>query len=100
MAFTSGNSSSGGAGFGASDAQRLQRALLTWQHPDAALPPAVVAAVAGSKPGQALLEARRAAWQEAFRSLFLALRAGLCAAFYYATPQARNPPGSAGRTHA
>ena len=39
----------------------------------------------GSKSGS-LLADRRAAWQEAFRGLFYALRNYLCDAFYLETP--------------
>lgn len=66
---------------------RFQRALMTWQHPDASMAPAVVSALSGSKSAQGLLDARKAAWQEAFRSLFMTLRAGACPAFYLATAQ-------------
>ena len=77
------------------DAAALQRALMTWQHPDTPLPaPGVCALGNAGAAGQAVLGARRGAWQEAFRSLFLALRAGRCAAFYVATAQARCLPGS------
>jgi hypothetical protein len=61
---------------------------VTWQHPEASLAPAVVSALSGLKSSHSPLDARKAAWQEALRSLFMALRAGVCHAFYLATSQA------------
>ena len=63
--------------------QRLQQALMTWQHPSAAMPGGVVAAVAASKQGAGFLEERRALWREAFRSLYMAVQSGLCHCFYF-----------------
>lgn len=73
---------------GPSCQERFQHALMAWQHPDSVLPSAVVSMLTGSKASQGLLDARIAAWQESFRSLFMALRSGACQAFYFATPQA------------
>ena len=96
-AFTRGKLTDFDGGFGSSAglAQRFQGALLTWQHPQAALPGVVISALGASKPGQAVLDARRAAWQEALRALFLTLRASRCSAFYLATAPVRiHPSGS------
>ena len=68
-------------------AQRMQRALMTWQHPSASMPAAAIAALAASKQGAEALEQRRSAWREAFRSLYMAVQAGSCHAFYFVTPQ-------------
>eukprot|EP00891_Asterochloris_glomerata_P009948 jgi/Astpho2/9948/Aster-x1619 len=65
--------------------ERIHHALLTWQHPEAALERNVVALLQGGKSGS-LLADRRAAWQEAFRGLFYALRNHMCDAFYLETP--------------
>ena len=75
-------------------AQRMQRALMTWQHPSASMPAAAVPAVAASKQGAEFLEQRRAQCREAFRSLFMAVQAGTCHGFYFLTPQVSNlqPP--------
>ena len=64
-------------------AQRMQRALMTWQHPSASMPAAAIAALAASKQGAEALEQRRSAWREAFRSLYMAVQAGACHAFYF-----------------
>lgn len=68
-------------------AQRMQRALMTWQHPSAGMPAAAVAAVASSKQGVEFLEQRRGHWREAFRSLYMAVHSSACHAFYYMSPQ-------------
>ena len=62
-------------------------ALMTWQHPSASMPAAAIAALAASKQGAEALEQRRSAWREAFRSLYMAVQAGACHAFYFMTPQ-------------
>ncbi len=67
--------------------QRLQRALMTWQHPSAVMPAAAVAAVAASKQGAAFLEERREHWRESFRSVYMAVQSGCCHCFYFVTPQ-------------
>ena len=71
-------------------AQRMQRALMTWQHPSASMPSAALPAVAASKQGAEFLEQRRAHWREAFRSLFMAVQTCACHGFYLMTPQVRN----------
>ncbi|CAL5222421.1 g4783 [Coccomyxa viridis] len=72
--------------------QRLQRALMTWQHPSAAMPAAAVAAVAASKQGAAFVEERRELWRESFRNIYMAVQSGCCHCFYFLTPQdARKP---------
>lgn len=76
---------------GPSCQEQFQHALMTWQHPESSLPGAAVSALAGSKAGQGMLDARKAAWQEAFRSLFMALRSGACSAFYLVTAQVGFP---------
>lgn len=87
-AFASGSASSTSSATDQSSASdQFQRALMTWQHPDASMAPSIVSALSGSKSSQGLLDARKAAWQEAFRSLFMTLRAGACPAFYLATAQ-------------
>ncbi len=68
-------------------AQRMHSALMTWQHPSASMPAAAIAALAASKQGAEALEQRRSAWREAFRSLYMAVQAGACHAFYFMTPQ-------------
>ena len=68
-------------------AQRMQHALMTWQHPSASMPAAAIAALAASKQGAEALDQRRSAWREAFRSLYMAVQAGACHAFYFMTPQ-------------
>ncbi len=70
-------------------AQRMQRALMTWQHPSASMPAAAMPAVAASKQGAEFLEERRAQWRESLRSLFMAVQASVCHGFYFVTPQAR-----------
>lgn len=75
-----------GAQPGPSNQERFQHALMTWQHPDTSLPAAAVSALTGSKSSQ-VLDARKSIWQEAFRSLFMALRSGACSAFYFATAE-------------
>ena len=70
--------------------QRLQRALMTWQHPSAAMPAAAVAAVAASKQGAAFVEERRELWRESFRNIYMAVQSGCCHCFYFLTPQVRD----------
>ena len=67
--------------------QRLRRALMTWQHPSAAMPAAAVAAVAASKQGAAFLEEHKEQWRESFRSVYMAVQSGCCHCFYFVTPQ-------------
>ena len=69
--------------------QRLQRALMTWQHPSAAMPAAAVAAVAASKQGAGFVGDRRELWKESFRSLYMAVQSGHCHCFYFVTAQVR-----------
>ena len=70
--------------------QRLQRALMTWQHPSTAMPAAAVAAVAASKQGAGFLDERRELWRESFRSLYIAVQSGHCHCFYFMTPQVKS----------
>ena len=81
--------SSAGGGHSMQDslAQRMHSALMTWQHPSASMLAAAIAALAASKQGAEALEQRRSAWREAFRSLYMAVQAGACHAFYFMTPQ-------------
>ncbi|CAL8467510.1 g7048 [Coccomyxa elongata] len=95
-----------GAQPGPSNQERFQHALMTWQHPDTSLPAAAVSALTGLKSSQ-VLDARKSTWQEAFRSLFMALRSGACGAFYFATAEGAKRPfvayfggaGMGGRPH-
>ncbi|EIE24517.1 hypothetical protein COCSUDRAFT_61947 [Coccomyxa subellipsoidea C-169] len=107
VAFDTLSSFARGSQPGPSCQEQFQHALMTWQHPESSLPGAAVSALAGSKAGQAMLDARKAAWQEAFRSLFMALRSGACSAFYLVTAQGTKRPfvaffggaGTGGRPH-
>ena len=85
---------------GPSCQERLQYALMTWQHPESSLPAAAVSTLTGAKAAQGLLDARKAAWQEAFRSIFMALRSGACSAFYVITAQVGLEPPSLSQTPA
>ena len=66
--------------------ERYEAASMSWQHPETPYPPAALAALRGSKGAAGLPEQRHAAWQEAFRGLYHALRHRHCDAFYLCTP--------------
>ena len=74
--------------------ERYESATMSWQHPETCYPPATLAALRSGKANADLLEQRQAAWKDAFRGLYLALRHRQCDAFYLATPlvTARPPP--------
>jgi len=50
----------------------LAQGLLSWQHPDAELPPVAVDAMKSDRGGQAFLAHRQAAWQVGYSPLPLA----------------------------
>ena len=60
---------------------------MSWQHPEASYHPAALTALRAAKCSPDPLAQRHAAWQEAFRGLYHALRHRKCDAFYLATPQ-------------
>ena len=74
--------------------ERYESATMSWQHPETCYPPATLAALRSGKAHADLLEQRQAAWKDAFRGLYHALRHRHCDAFYLATPlvTARLPP--------
>ncbi len=65
---------------------------MSWQHPETCYPPATLAALRSGKANADLLEQRQAAWKDAFRGLYHALRHRQCDAFYLATPLVSAPP--------
>lgn len=65
--------------------QRLFSAAMSWQYPQNPQPPAASRPVDTTLPAHVLR--RRQDWQEGLCSLYDALRAGQCAAFYIVSPQ-------------
>ena len=51
------------------------------------MPAAAIAAVAASKQGAEVLEQRKLQWQEAFRSLYMAVQCNACHCLYFISPQ-------------
>jgi len=89
-----------------SNEEKLNRALLSWSHPEATcpLPPAFVATmpVEARKAIHTHLQVRRQEWQEAFASLYFMLRTNRCPSFYFKLNSQRmvvlfSGPGVAGR---
>ncbi|KAI8475408.1 MAG: hypothetical protein J3K34DRAFT_484669 [Monoraphidium minutum] len=75
----------GGAGGGVRQqelAERLQRALLQWQHPAAALGPDALQAMRGAKATADVLAGRVREWRDALRGLVAAVRNGQVPAAY------------------
>ncbi|KAL0042445.1 hypothetical protein WJX77_012634 [Trebouxia sp. C0004] len=66
--------------------ERYQSSTMSWQHPETCYPPATLAALCSGKANADLLEQRQAAWKDAFRGLYHALRHRQCDAFYLTTP--------------
>ncbi|KAL3131764.1 hypothetical protein ABBQ38_007483 [Trebouxia sp. C0009 RCD-2024] len=88
--------------------ERYQAASMSWQHPETSYLPTTLSALQAAKSSpDDLIAQRHAAWQQAFRGLYYALRHRQCDAFYLATPQGVHPhkqnmvlfgaPGIAGR---
>jgi hypothetical protein len=65
---------------------------MSWQHPETCYPPATLAALRSGKANADVLEQREAAWKDAFRGLYHALRHRQCDAFYLATPLVTTRP--------
>ena len=70
--------------------ERYQAATMSWQHPETSYQPATLNVLRAAKANTDLLTQRQAAWQDAFRGLYHALRHCKCDAFYLATPQVRD----------
>ncbi|KAL3163208.1 hypothetical protein ABBQ32_009610 [Trebouxia sp. C0010 RCD-2024] len=88
--------------------ERYQAASMSWQHPETSYLPTTLSALQAAKSSpDDLIAQRHAAWQQAFRGLYYAMRHRKCDAFYLATPQGVHPhkqnmvffgaPGIAGR---
>ena len=61
---------------------------MSWQHPETSYLPTTLSALQAAKTSPCdLIAQRHAAWQQAFRGLYYALRHRKCDAFYLATPQ-------------
>ncbi|GBF97731.1 hypothetical protein Rsub_10895 [Raphidocelis subcapitata] len=88
----------GGGGGGAAAAgaaalaERLQRALLQWQHPAERLGADALAVMRTSKLTAELLSARARAWRDVLRGLVAAVRNGQCPAAYCAGAQLFHQP--------
>ncbi len=72
--------------------ERYESATMSWQHPETCYPPATLAALRSGKANADVLEQREAAWKDAFRGLYHALRHRQCDAFYLATPLVTTRP--------
>lgn len=83
------DASSGGDGVAAALAERLQRALLQWQHPEQQLGGEVLQLMRQSKGTGELLAARARAWRDCLRGLHASVRNGQCPAAYVVGAQVR-----------
>lgn len=70
-------------------AERLQRALLQWQHPASALGADALQAMRSSKATAELLAARAKEWRDCLRALHTSVRNGQCPAAYIVGAQVR-----------
>lgn len=73
--------------------ERILASLTSWRYPDARWESDTVAALAAARGTVKLLGQRLGAWQDAFRSLYFALRHGHCNAFYLMTPEVSRQGG-------
>ena len=74
--------------------ERYQAASMSWQHPETSYLPTTLSALQAAKSSpDDLIAQRHAAWQQAFRGLYYAMRHRKCDAFYLATPQVSHASG-------